>query len=677
MPSRYLLCATVFLLACDAQADNGAIAVANPMDSITVDGEFSDWPADLTGYPVRKNGSREDVSSSEGFEARFRVGYNSADNAVFVALTVVDDVHVTSDGQSDEDWSNLDSAIVYMDFQHTTQGSGAGLYLATGDQRDMLSDDSGWDSNAVSASWETADVAVKRVGNATHYEWRFASPHALRADTVLGIDVLIADADAKDGTSGQLYSWGPGFGKSQSGGRLGDLLLADESAALVPVSGAVALGESLTSQSVDGLRVRFQSVDRPKLWLQTITDADGRYALDMPAGQYQISNAERVLQSDDVPPQPVAAMQASLVDVKSGTPLTVATLQLEHQPLPITLPEQGALFTFKASEAKQFDQVVEALMDYYVVPGVSLALVRDGKLLYHKAYGVKSVYSGEQVSGNTLFEAASITKTVFAFAVNRMAERGEIDLDRPLYRYLPFEDIAHDERYKKITARHVLSHQSGFPNWRWQNDDGQLDIKFYPGIQFGYSGEGFEYLGRVVAHITGDSLEAVVRRETVDVMGFEQDTYFKEDPALYDLASRGHLSGLTGPFGFPGEIGVAHSMYTEARSFSNFMLSLLAQRGLTEEGYARMLEPQVAVPPEDKDNPPWPQRYGLGFHLMNSPFGRVYGHGGFNGDFSCQFELYPEHDMGFAIFTNADTGWIFVNALRDYLVLGKDASLAN
>jgi CubicO group peptidase (beta-lactamase class C family) len=111
--------------------------------------------------------------------------------------------------------------------------------------------------------------------------------------------------------------------------------------------------------------------------------------------------------------------------------------------------------------------------------------------------------TGEKVNDLTLYEAASITKPVFAFAVQRLAERGVIDLDKPLYLYLPYEDIAYDDRYKLMTARHVLTHRTGFPNWRSMNEDGKLNLKFTPGTGYGYSGEGFEYLKMVIEKITG------------------------------------------------------------------------------------------------------------------------------------------------------------------------------
>ncbi len=71
-----------------------------------------------------------------------------------------------------------------------------------------------------------------------------------------------------------------------------------------------------------------------------------------------------------------------------------------------------------------------------------MALIKDGKLVYYKTYGYKNSITREKVDSNTLFEAASVTKPVFAFAVQRLAERGVIDLNKPLYEYLPYADIA-------------------------------------------------------------------------------------------------------------------------------------------------------------------------------------------------------------------------------------------
>ncbi|MCS3798850.1 serine hydrolase domain-containing protein [Niastella sp. OAS944] len=152
---------------------------------------------------------------------------------------------------------------------------------------------------------------------------------------------------------------------------------------------------------------------------------------------------------------------------------------------------------------KNRHQFIETYQRYYHIPGVSFALIKEGKLVYHKTYGVRNRITSEKVEDQTLFAAASITKPVYAFAVERLADRGVIDLDKPLYEYLPYKDIEQDERYKLITERHVLTHRTGFPNWCWMNPDNKLNIKFKPGTSFGYSGECFEYIKLVVEKING------------------------------------------------------------------------------------------------------------------------------------------------------------------------------
>ncbi|MEM9183075.1 MAG: serine hydrolase [Pseudomonadota bacterium] len=668
------LCALVSLVISQAAiADNGQIAHAHPVSDIKIDGNLADWPKSIPSYPIQRSGDGDLVPANEGFDARFRAAYMPGGRSVFLAVEVKDDAHsVTAD--ADPDWSAHDSVIAYLDFNHTKNGSASALYLALGDHRDMLSGEGSWDADVAKATWDQAEAVVKRHEGKTVYEWRIDAHKSLAANSVVGLDFLIADND-KHGqeSSSTLYVWGPGFGKSQAGGTTGDLLLLPADAQLTTLSGKIGMvspaGGVVPADSK--LRVQVSSVDQPELWLQARSDETGSYQLDLPRGNYTITSASSMVRKDDEYPQVVGPSKPITVRVAGKAEVKAPTLGLKTMDLPIRLSERGALFTFGQDSETALDETVESLMKHFDVPGLSLALVKDGELRFHRRYGVRNAYSGEPVLEDTLFEAASITKAVFAFAVNRLAERGVIDLDKPLYEYLPFEDIAHDKRYQKITGRMALSHQTGFPNWRWANDDGKIDIKFYPGIKYGYSGEGFEYLGRVVSHLTGKSLEQVLLEEALQPMGFAGNTYFSDRPELHRQASRGHLAGMTGPHDFPGEVGVAHSMYTEAKTFSGFMVSLLARKGLSAEGYEKMLEPQVEVPLDPEERPQWPSRYGLGFHLMNTPYGLAYGHGGNNGNFTCQFEVYPEQNMGFAIFTNADSGSLLVNALREYLVIGS------
>src|SRR5690606_33606031 len=137
---------------------------------------------------------------------------------------------------------------------------------------------------------------------------------------------------------------------------------------------------------------------------------------------------------------------------------------------------------------------LKSRMDSLNIPGLSIAVINDSKVVYHNTFGFANVEKKLPVTDKTIFEAASISKSEFAFFVMQFVEEGKLDLDKPLYEYLPYQDIANDERYKKITARMVLSHRSGFPNWRENEDDKKLKIKFDPGTDYEYSGEGYQYL---------------------------------------------------------------------------------------------------------------------------------------------------------------------------------------
>jgi CubicO group peptidase (beta-lactamase class C family) len=272
-----------------------------------------------------------------------------------------------------------------------------------------------------------------------------------------------------------------------------------------------------------------------------------------------------------------------------------------------------------------------------------------------------------------LFEAASITKPVFAFAVQRLAERGVIDLDKPLYQYLPYKDIEYDERYKLITAKHVLTHRTGFPNWRSMNPDNKLDLKFTPGTKYNYSGEGFEYLKIVVEKITGKKVEQVLQEEVIQPMSLYH-TFFSANDSLKQMKSEGHFNMFPSSKGMPGQPGMAYSMHTEAKVFTRFMLYLLEQKGLSETTYATMLSKQSEYPVDPKEEKPSSPAYmGMSLEVRQTPFGISFGHGGNNGDFKCRFEVFKDLKMGYVVFTNSNTSDLLMyDALGRFLIEGKE-----
>ncbi|HEU4680702.1 MAG TPA: serine hydrolase domain-containing protein [Gemmatimonadales bacterium] len=161
------------------------------------------------------------------------------------------------------------------------------------------------------------------------------------------------------------------------------------------------------------------------------------------------------------------------------------------------------------------------LLELASVPGLALAVV-DGKQVLRRGFGQAIEEPSLPVSEETVFEAASLGKPVFAYAVMRMVDAGVIDLDRPLYDYLPIAD-ANNPRMKRLTARHVLSHTTGLPNWRQQPSP--LEPTSDPGSGFTYSGEGYFYLQRVVEALSNQPFGRFMREQILDPLGMKHSSY--------------------------------------------------------------------------------------------------------------------------------------------------------
>jgi CubicO group peptidase (beta-lactamase class C family) len=125
--------------------------------------------------------------------------------------------------------------------------------------------------------------------------------------------------------------------------------------------------------------------------------------------------------------------------------------------------------------ATEIDATVAHVMQGAHVPGLAFALINNSRVVYLKAYGVKSMSPNEPLTVNTVMVAASLTKVAFAYLVMKLADDRVIDLDKPVYQYLPrpfsdypaWRDMANDPRSKLITARMLLSHTAGLPNSRY------------------------------------------------------------------------------------------------------------------------------------------------------------------------------------------------------------------
>ena len=145
----------------------------------------------------------------------------------------------------------------------------------------------------------------------------------------------------------------------------------------------------------------------------------------------------------------------------------------------------------RAHTSAQVDDTVSRAMQGAQVPGLA-RLIQDGKVTYLKAYGVGNLSSRQPLTANSAMYTASLGKVVTAYLTMKLVDDHVIDLDRPVYEYLPrplsrypdWRDVADDPRSKLITTRMLLSHTAGFNNWRYFDPGHRLTIHFQPGTQY-------------------------------------------------------------------------------------------------------------------------------------------------------------------------------------------------
>jgi len=646
-------------------AHNGTIGYAYPLPGkILVDGDFSDWPKNIMTYPISTVLSETKPASESDFNGSFQMGYRAEDRSLYLAFTITDDDFI-EDTSENVRWNTQDALELYLDARHLPFGSGVASFMYSKKLRNT--NNAYYDPFARNAKWNIIEVAMVKKGNTRYYEWRINLGNEFAVGKSIGLDFYAFDLDSDKSFS--YSSWGAGEMKYVNPRSLCDVLLIPANEKLAAVSGSIAWDKK-TDVKLPA-QIRLLDINNQKNWVTATVDSTGNYAAEIPAGKYNVAFADMYFQRKN---NVYATAQAKpvIVSAIAGKKASVATLIVPSTPAPDLIPDKGVLHHFDAATAKQIDHFIETYQQYYNIPGVSLALIKDGKLVYYKTYGVKNTFTKEPVDSNTLFEAASVTKPVFSFAVQRLAERGVIDLDKPLYLYLPYPDIAYDDRYKLMTARHVLTHRTGFPNWRYMNPDGKLDLKFTPGTGYGYSGEGFEYLKMVVQQITGKKVEQVLQEEVIQPIGLWH-TFFSRNDSLRRMVANGHFDGLPNYDELPESPGMAYSMHTEAKIFTRFMLYLLEQKGLSAKTYDEMFSKHsdYNIGPND-EKPKFPVYMGESLEIRETPLGKSFGHGGNNGDFKCTFRVYKDLKMGYVLFTNSNTSDQLLQHIGEFLVEGKD-----
>lgn len=307
--------------------------------------------------------------------------------------------------------------------------------------------------------------------------------------------------------------------------------------------------------------------------------------------------------------------------------------------------------TGRTIEIRDLKEYILKHMDSLNIPGLSIAVINNGIVAYSANLGVKNFTSKEPVDTNTIFEACSLSKPVFAYFTLVLANRGVLNIDTPLYRYCMDKEVDFsDQSYKNLTARIVLNHASGWLNWREHPGD-LLKFKFKPGTRSGYSGEGYQHLKRVLGYLldaddcqlNGYVQQAVVEQLHIRSMNFTWMDTLKKYKVF------GHVNGQptgNGPHGSSTLFDAAAGLHTDAKGYARFLVHLMDR---DDPVCNRLLKLQDQLPPEGDG---LYRSLGFPYKLVGNK--RRYFHSGNNGDTRSYCHFYRNEKMGIVMFCNSD-----------------------
>lgn len=320
------------------------------------------------------------------------------------------------------------------------------------------------------------------------------------------------------------------------------------------------------------------------------------------------------------------------------------------------------------------DGTVTRLMREAKVTGVGIAIFNRGEVAYLKAYGFRDTEKALPLSPDSVMTAASLTKVAFAYLVMQLVDEGLLDLDKPVYQYFPkplpsynrYRDLAADGRYRKITARMLLDHTSGFPNWRWFTDDHTLSINFEPGSRFAYSGEGIALLQLVVGAITKEPLKELMHKRIFQPFGMYRTSMVWESRFEGDYANGYDEEAQSLGPQRRETADAAGSMQTTLGDFARFMQAVLQGKGLSKKARDLMLSPQITILSKHEfptlatetteENRAIRLSYGLGWGLYWTPYGKAFFKEGHDDGLRHYTVCFDDAKTGIVIMTNSANG---------------------
>ena len=308
-------------------------------------------------------------------------------------------------------------------------------------------------------------------------------------------------------------------------------------------------------------------------------------------------------------------------------------------------------------------------MEHYGVPGMSIAVIHDYKVAWTKTYGYVDKEQSAPVTENTLFQAASISKPVSAYAALRLVETGKLDLEKNVNQYLKSWYIPDNEftKTEKVTLKRLVSHKAGLTVHGFlgyspglavptlvQLLEGQkpanssaIQVDKLPGGAMRYSGGGYCVMQQMMIDVTGKTYPTIMQENVLDPIGMSKSTFAQPLPAeKLRHAATGYVpngSMVKGKRHTYPEMAAA-GLWTNAAELAKFVIDLQQTlKGNSEKVLTKEMAQNMVTPVEG-------DFIGLGIFLRDGRFG----HGGWNEGFSSDMTGHLEDGYGVIVMLNAN-----------------------
>ena len=292
------------------------------------------------------------------------------------------------------------------------------------------------------------------------------------------------------------------------------------------------------------------------------------------------------------------------------------------------------------------------------VPALGIGIIEDGVLRQIQVYGDLKMNSPAPY--NAIFNVASLSKPISTLLTLRLVSNGDWDLDEPLYHYWVDPDVQDDPLHRRLTTRHVLTHQTGFDNWRRMHTTKRLTFNFEPGTEVKYSGEGFEYLRHAIENKFGKPFEELLESIIFEPYGmndsrllwdgdFHESRYAEEhnkEGEPYNLAKR------------TKDACASDDVLTTIEDYCLFSIHAMNGSGLSEEAHKDMRRLQATTKPDEG--------FGLGWYIKLNYYNGEHAlmHTGSDAGVAAKVILFPESKRGIVMLTNGDNGFDIINEVE-------------